>query len=61
MENKKKIKLTVNGEENKLNSPCFDNFIDAHADEIFKKVKKNPLLALLISGGIGYLLAKISN
>lgn len=58
MDNSKKEKSKV-----AMDAPqClgFDNCIDAHADELFKKVKRNPLLSLLIAGSFGYLLAKIS-
>jgi hypothetical protein len=43
-----------------LQTSGFDNCIDAHADELFKKVKRNPLLSLLIAGSLGYLFAKIT-
>lgn len=53
---KKKSNVTMEAPD----SLGFDNCIDAHADELFKKVKRNPLLSLLIAGSFGYLLAKIT-
>ncbi|EHL32215.1 hypothetical protein [Legionella drancourtii] len=58
MDNTKKKKSNVGMTMSQ--SSGFDNCIDAHADELFKKVKRNPLLSLLIAGGLGYLFAKIT-
>lgn len=58
MDNSKKKKSSVTLEAPE--SLGFGNCIDAHADELFKKVKRNPLLSLLIAGSFGYLLAKIT-
>lgn len=54
--NKKKS----NGHKTIPESSGFDNCIDAHADELFKKVKRNPLLSMLIAGSLGYFFAKIT-
>jgi hypothetical protein len=60
MDKEKKVKTdAINRIKNTEQEPAFGNCIDVHADELFKKVKRNPLLSMAIASSIGYFLAKI--
>jgi hypothetical protein len=58
MDSKKPKKVNIR--TSAVQTAGFDNCLDVHADELFKKVKRNPLLSLLIAGSLGYLFAKIT-
>lgn len=38
----------------------FGNCLDVHADELFKKVKRNPLLSMIVASSVGYIIAKLT-
>ncbi|MBN9230512.1 MAG: hypothetical protein BGO90_00535 [Legionella sp. 40-6] len=59
-ENLQESELLITVEENKQqNGSSFGNPLDEKAEALFVKVKRNPLVALIVATSIGYIMAKI--